>query len=112
VEYDLNYYSVEAEKLALEIERKLVILGFDWRDDAAMRRLAQDLLEVRSGVEEPAGTHDYRDHAWQSLQGLVGLMNVLMAEGASKNVAIHGNDAWKALSRAMWAAKPDAGPAT
>ena len=39
-EFDLSYYDDEAAGLALEIERKLVILNLDWSDPVVMRTLA------------------------------------------------------------------------
>lgn len=102
-EYDLSYYDEEAGKLALEIERKLVILGIDWRDPTAMRSLAQEVLAVnREGRQIGAGEDYSRDQTCEGLFGLIGLMNMLMGEAASKGVQVHGNEAWRAVARALW----------
>ncbi len=105
-EFDLNYYNEEASKLALEIERKLLILGLDWQDDSAMRKLALDVLEVNHGGRQIGRSADFsQEQTYEELFGLIGLMNKLMGEAAAKGVLIHGNDAWKAIARAMWAQK-------
>lgn len=99
-EYDLSYYDKEAKGLALEIERKLAILEIDWRDEADMRSLAFKVMNKQS--EPPEAADVYRATAWAELCGLIGLMNVLMAESAARDVEVHGNDAWKAIARALW----------
>ena len=103
-EFDLKYYDEEASKLALEIERKLVILGLDWQSDSTMRTLASEALEVNhSGRQIGSGAEFSQDQAYEELYGLIGLMNKLMGEAAAKGVSVHGNDAWKAIARALWA---------
>lgn len=105
-EFDLKYYDEEANGLALEIERKLVILGIDWHDESSMRALAQDVLGVNHGGRAiGSGAEFSRDQTCEELYGLIGLMNKLMAEAAGKGVEIHGNEAWKAVARALWAEK-------
>ena len=99
-EYDLSYYDKEAKELALEIERKLAILEIDWRDETDMRNLAVNVMNKQS--EMPGVVDVYRATAWVELCGLIGLMNVLMAESAARDVEVHGNDAWKAIARALW----------
>ncbi|MFT3735190.1 MAG: hypothetical protein QM776_09215 [Rhodocyclaceae bacterium] len=97
---DFEHHPETAMSIALEIERKLVILGLDWRDHATMRRVAQAVLappEARS-----AAGFDQKSLAWQELQGLINLMLRTMEEGADSGLKIHGSDAWKALAKALW----------
>lgn len=102
-EYDLSYYRKEGDRLALEIERKLVILGIDWHSESEMRELASRVLAKDKGGGESFDQH--RSVAWFELCGMIGLMNTLMAESADKNVSVHGNDCWKAIAKALWTAK-------
>lgn len=105
-EYDLSYYEKEAGELALEIERKMVILNIDWHDSTHLRELARKILSVSLSNQNAAGQGS---KAWTELLGLVNLMNILMAEAAAKDVEVHGNEAWKSLARALWQERGDAG---
>ncbi|WP_417068932.1 hypothetical protein [Niveibacterium terrae] len=105
-EYDLSYYDREAGQLALEIERKMVILNIDWRDPTRLRELARKILGEKLSTPNSV---EQGSKAWAELVGLVNLMNVLMAESAAKDVEVHGNEAWKALARALWLERGDAG---
>ncbi len=107
-EFDLGYYQKEADRLVLEIQRKLVILGLDWQSEAEMRELASRILSKAPRSVEIFG--EYGSTAWLELCGLVGLMNTLMAESAGKNVEVHGDECWKAIARALWAAKDSMNP--
>ena len=107
-EFDLGYYNDEAAELALEIERKLVILGLNWNDAATMRSLAKEILGVnKAGRQIGTGAEFSRDQTYEELFGLIALMNKLMAEGAEKGVEIHGNAAWKAVAKALWLEKSE-----
>ncbi len=99
-EYDLSYYKTEAERLATEIQRKLVILDIDWKSESDMRDLASRVLAKEQKV---SASLDHRAIAWFELRGMIGLMNTLMAESADKNVELHGDDCWKAIAKALWA---------
>jgi hypothetical protein len=105
-EFDLSYYDDEAAELALEIERKLVILGIDWADMSAMRELAKEVLGVNNDGRQIGSSPEFsRDQTCEELFGLIGLMNKLMGEAASKGVEVHGNEAWKAVAKALWLEK-------
>jgi hypothetical protein len=100
---DFEHHGQTAAKIALEIERKLAILGLDWRDAATMRRLAREVMEpgkptTFAGFEQGIPSQ----LAYMELQGLINLMLRTMEEGAEGGEVIHGSDAWKALARALW----------
>lgn len=104
-EYDLSFYQKEVSSLALEIERKLLVLNVDWNDSGAMHELAREVLQPGT-VHAPSEDHSNRVKAARvELFGLVALMNKVMAEAAERGVEVHGNDAWKALAKALWAEK-------
>jgi hypothetical protein len=104
-EYDLSYYRTEVEKLAIEIQRKMVILGIDWNSESAMRELASRVLMTGHDSDKESDKH--RAIAWAELRGLIGLMNTVMAESADKNFEVHGGECWKAIAKALWTAKGD-----
>jgi hypothetical protein len=104
-EFSLHYYQTEASRLALEIERKLVILGVDWHSPRDMQSLAQRVLETDAKRISHVSGNSHHEIAWIELCGLIGLMNTLMAGSAEKNVEVHGNEAWKAVSQALWKEK-------
>ena len=104
-EYDLSYYKTEVEKLAIEIQRKMVILGIDWMSESAMRDLATRVLAT--GHDSGRESDRHRATAWAELRGLIGLMNTVMAESADRNFEVHGSECWKAIAKALWAAKGD-----
>lgn len=106
---DFENYSGTAANIALQIERKLIALGIDWRDEAALKSLAKEALEYDKATTFPgldgAGEEQL---VRMELCGLIALMFHTMTEGATDGQYIHGTEVWKALGRAMWAVK---GPA-
>ncbi len=109
---DFEHHSGTASNISLEIERKLIALGLDWQDSAAMRSLAEEALgtETHAGF---AGLHRAapEDLARMQLFGLIGLMLRTMEESAVSGQEIHGGDAWKSLAKALWAVKEAGGTA-
>ncbi len=106
---DFEHYSDTANRIALEIERKLVALNIDWHNDAAMMKLAAEALEYDKERKFPGLEKGGADQlAHMELCGLIALMHDTIAEGATDGQDIHGSDVWKALARALWSKK---GPA-
>lgn len=100
---DFEHHGQAAAKIALEIERKLAILGLDWRDAATMQSLAREVMEpgkrkTFTGFE----SGDSSQLAYMELRGLINLMLLTMEEGAEGGAHIHGSDVWKALAKALW----------
>lgn len=97
-------YSGDTRALELEIERKGIVLGIDWSDEAQVRRLAREALTHKmADVHLPAGQAvDPREMAKIDLFGLAGLMLKTMQESAELGFESHGGEAWKALGRALW----------
>ncbi len=85
-------------EIELEIERRGVVLGIDWGNDAQVRALAREALAA-----DPA---DYRARAKLELFGLVALMLRTMEETAADlGYESHGGIVWKVFARALWAEK-------
>ncbi|MBI3095799.1 MAG: hypothetical protein HYY97_13115 [Rhodocyclales bacterium] len=95
-------YTREAGQLDREIERKGVILGIDWSDQAQVRALAREALDCKLGANncEP---DDPADRARLELFGLAQLMLTVMKESARADMLTHGGAAWKAFATALWA---------
>jgi hypothetical protein len=98
-------YTEEVHEIEQEIERKGIVLGIDWDDDAQVRRLAREALDHVSGEEKISATDpvDHRLMAKLDLFGLAGIMLRTMEESATVGVESHGGRAWKSFARALWA---------
>ncbi|MDK9701901.1 MAG: hypothetical protein OEL20_02090 [Sulfuritalea sp.] len=95
-------YSREALQIEHEIERKGVVLGIDWNDDAQVRALAREALDCKLG-QDNCEPDDPDDRARIELFGLAQLMLTVMKESAHANIHTHGGAAWKSFARALWA---------
>ncbi|MDP2822094.1 MAG: hypothetical protein Q8O52_05365 [Sulfuritalea sp.] len=96
-------YAREAGQLDREIERKGVILGIDWTDEAQVRALAREAIECRMDPEHPECTSsDPKTRARVELFGLAQLMLTVMKESARVDMHTHGGAAWKAFAHALW----------
>lgn len=98
-------YGEETREIEQEIERKGVVLGIDWNDEAQVRALAREALDHSiSEVHIPAtGPVDHKLMAKLDLFGLAGIMLKTMEESAGVGVESHGGTAWKAFALALWA---------
>ncbi|MDB5799738.1 MAG: hypothetical protein JWL63_677 [Rhodocyclales bacterium] len=109
---DFEDYAGTAASIALEIERKLITLNIDWHDPVALKQLASEALQYDKNRKFPgleAAAPGQLAH--MELCGLIALMHRTIGEGAVDGQSIHGNDAWKALARALWAEKGSGGSA-
>lgn len=95
----------EALRISSEVGRCLVALGVDWTDQRALRVLAREALDYRPEHARPIDPTQPESTAKMKFFGLVALMLRTMEEGASEGRVVHGNDVWKAVSRALWAEK-------
>ncbi|MCM2305993.1 MAG: hypothetical protein NDI91_00835 [Sulfuritalea sp.] len=95
-------YTREASQLDREIERKGVILGIDWNDQAQVRALAREALDCKID-EANCDPSDPHDRIRVELFGLAQLMLTVMKESARVDMHTHGGAAWKAFATALWA---------
>jgi hypothetical protein len=103
---DFENYAGTAANIALQIERKLVVLNVDWHDEAALRRLAHEALQYDKNQKFPGFEHGGADQlAHMEICGLIALMNKTITEGAIDGQDIHGSEVWKALAKVLWAEK-------
>lgn len=99
-----EHYAADTQEIELEIQRRGIVLGIDWNDEAQVRALAREALShtpKKSGISTSAPV-DYRLMAKLDLFGLAGLMLKTMEESATDGIESHGGAVWKAFSRALW----------
>lgn len=100
-----EHYAADTREIELEIERKGIILGIDWTNDAQVRTLAREALadathKMHISTSSPV---DYKLMAKLDLFGLAGIMLKTMEESATVGIESHGGTAWKAFAKALWA---------
>lgn len=98
-------YAENAREIELEIERKGIVLGIDWTDDAQVRALAKEAINhaaenIKRAASSPV---DYQLMAKIDLFGLAALMLRNMEESAGEGFESHGGLVWKAFAKALWA---------
>lgn len=99
-----EHYDQEADAIEKEIERKGIVLGIDWDDEAQVRALAREAL-IQSAEEAQAAmarTNDREAMARTELFGLAALMLKTMAQSAEDGMHTHGGLVWKSFGRALW----------
>jgi hypothetical protein len=96
---------LDASQISSEVTRALIGLGIDWKSESSLRAIAREALAYKHGSGAPLAADDIQGHTRQRLFGLIALMLRTMQEGADLGASIHGNDAWKALAKALWAEK-------
>ncbi|MDP1613971.1 MAG: hypothetical protein Q8M11_23150 [Sulfuritalea sp.] len=100
----IENYSREARQIEHEIERKGVVLGIDWNDEAQVRQLAREAIECHLDPEHPeCSSSNPQTRARIELFGLAQLMLTVMKESANEDLITHGGAAWKAFAKALWA---------
>ncbi len=100
-------YAQDTHDIELEIERRGVALGIDWKNDEQVRALAREALDFADAPDKRVD-HDHLDYARLAkleLFGLAALMLRTMQESATTGFESHGGDVWKAFARALWAEK-------
>ena len=104
---EFENFSLEAARIAREIERDLIALEIDWQDESALRELAREAIAIKGGLRElkNEGDDPWQHRARVEVYGLISLMLQTMTESAELGYEVHGSDCWKALARALWAEK-------
>ena len=97
-------YATNAKEIELQIERKGVVLGIDWSNDAQVRNLAREALDPKAKDIHisTAGPVDHMLMAKLDLFGLAALMLRTMEESAGVGIESHGGVAWKSFAKALW----------
>lgn len=98
------HYQESANELAIAVQRHLIILGVSLDDEAGLQALARESLDkdYRTRLRDEAAHGNHTALAKCELFGLAGLMLKTMENSADEGYKVHGNDAWKAFSRALW----------
>ena len=98
-----NYHQ-EADAIEKEIERKGIVLGINWDDEAEVRALAREALLQSNEDAMAAMAHldDRQAMARTELFGLAALMLKTMAQSAEDGMHTHAGLIWKSFGRALW----------
>lgn len=100
---EFENYAAEARQLEIEIERKGVILGIDWNNEAEVRRLARRALKSHGDTIELMDPPDtLKGKVTLEIIGLSQLMLKVMQQSADDGIHTHGGPVWKSLGRALW----------
>ena len=86
------------------IAAKLVVLGVDWQDEAALRQLAREIFRCqdRAALQRCLYSSNLQERVLAELVGLSQLMLHLMAHSAQEGVELHAGPIWKAFARALY----------
>jgi hypothetical protein len=103
-------YGREAVEIEREIERKGLVLGVDWADEAQVRMLAREALACRDPANNSdCAPGDPKQLAKLELFGLAQLMLTVMRQSADEGLLTHGGTVWKVFGKALWAEEEAAG---
>ena len=98
----------DAHDIEIEIIRKGVALGIDWKDDVQVALLASEALDYHRNPHRYREPHLVVNHPREAakleLFGLAALMLKTMEESANDDFEAHGGDVWKTFARALWRA--------
>lgn len=103
---EFENYTEQAKMISREIEKELIALNIDWRDEVQLRQLAHEALTIKGNATLLGHVNDPREKALHvSLYGMIALMLRTMTESAGYGYEVHGSDSWKALAKALWQEK-------
>ena len=93
----------EVEQIEIEIRRRLIALGLNWHDAAAMSQLANECKAFGPADAQSAyASNDQRLITKAQLFGLVSMMIRTMESAARDNRDVHGGEVWKALGKHLY----------
>lgn len=100
----IENHSAEVSRIETELQRKMIALGVDWHDEAAMTLLA---LECRAFGPEDAraahASHDRQRILKAEIFALASLMLQIMGDAVLQGREVHGGEAWKAFGKHLYA---------
>lgn len=93
----------EVSRLETELARKMIVLGLDWHDDAAMAQLAAECKVFGpADVGAAVASHDSKKIAKAELFGLASLMLRTMENAALEGRDVHAGEVWKSFGRHLY----------
>ena len=93
----------EISRIETEMLRKMVALGLDWHDDAAMAQLASECRRFGPADANAAyASHDQARMAKAELFALASLMLRAMENAAQEGRDVHAGEVWKAFGKHLY----------
>ncbi|MBW7657551.1 hypothetical protein K1I42_09660 [Hydrogenophilus thermoluteolus] len=100
----LSEWQNDVALLEHAIAAKLIALGGNWEDGAALHRLAREIFHCqdRETLHRCLYSTKLQEQVLAELVGLSQLMLHLMAHSAQEGVELHAGPIWKAFARALY----------
>ena len=93
----------ETSHIETELMRKMVVLGLDWHDEAAMAQLASECKVFGPADAKAAyASNDLQRITKAKFFALVSLMLNTMENAAQEGRDVHGGEVWKAFGRHLY----------
>jgi len=93
----------EVGQIEIEMMRHMLALGIDWKDDAAMKQLADECKNFGPAqVKAAYASHDRTQTTRAELFALASVMLRTMASAATDNRDVHGGEVWKAFGKHLY----------
>lgn len=93
----------EVRHIETELQRKMIALGLDWHDEAAMTLLAAECKAFSPAEANAAFVSKDRARITKAeIFALASLMLRAMEDAAMEGREVHGGEAWKAFSRHLY----------
>ena len=99
----IENHGAEVSHIEIELMRKMVALGLDWHDEAAMRKLASECKVFGpADVQAAYASHDRERITKAQLFALASLMLHTMENAALEGREVHGGEVWKAFGKHLY----------
>ncbi|MDO8464414.1 MAG: hypothetical protein Q7S46_04050 [Gallionella sp.] len=93
----------ETSHIEIELMRKMLALGLDWRDDAAMKKLASECKAFGPNQAQAAFTSNNGESKIKAdIFVLASLMMKTMESAAYEGREVHGGEVWKAFGKHLY----------
>lgn len=93
----------EVTQIETELMRRMVALGLDWHDEAAMTQLATECKTFGPANAQAAyASHDQRLITKAELFALASVMIRTMESAARDERDVHGGEVWKAFAKHLY----------
>ena len=93
----------EVSSIETELLRKMIALGVDWHDDAAMAQLASECKAFGPADAGAAyASHDLKRITKAELFALASLMLRTMEDAALEGRDVHAGEVWKSFGKHLY----------
>jgi hypothetical protein len=99
----IEHHRNETSQIETELMRKMLALGLDWHDDAAMKKLALECKNFGPDQAKVAfASTDRSDRTKAEFFVLASLMMKTMGSAANESRDVHGGEVWKAFGKHLY----------